>query len=196
MGPHPSLETFLLHSIRERKLRSCMRQVYAVRPSRAGDEGFVDDLACRVFAVYSRDARRAIRSILAEGVTETLVAELESLPVGFVVVQYEQLARDVGPWAKPTTARIQAIAVRPDVEGRGIGRRLLESAEEAARARSSRSLSLATGEKNARARRLFEAAGFVPLVRLTRYYAGGQTAVLMHRALIEGRLTGSANDVG
>jgi ribosomal-protein-alanine N-acetyltransferase len=156
-----------------------------VRPSHAGDGNFVHDLANRVFVTYSRDPLRAIQSILADRGTETLVAELDTLRVGFVVLQYEQLARDFGPWARPTAARINAIAVRPDVEGRGIGRRLLKSAEEAARARPSRSFSLATGERNTRARRLFEAEGFVPLARLEGYYAGGQTAVLMHKALID-----------
>lgn len=156
-----------------------------VRLSRAADAGFLHDLASRVFSAYSRDPRGAIRSILADRGAETLVAELDGLRAGFVVLQYEQLARDFGPWTKPTAARINAIAVRPDLEGRGIGRRLLESAEEAARARPSRSFSLATAERNTRARRLFEAGGFAPLACLERYYAGGQTAVLMHKALVE-----------
>ncbi len=157
----------------------------AVRRLRAGDEDFVHDLASRVFSAYSRDPRRAIRSILADGWTETLIAELEPLRVGFVVLQYEQLARDFGPWVKPMAARVNAIAVRPDVQGRRVGRRLLESAEEVARARSARSLSLATGEGNFRARRLFEARSFTPLARIERYYAGGQAAVLMYKALVD-----------
>jgi ribosomal protein S18 acetylase RimI-like enzyme len=156
----------------------------AVRPASAGDEDFAYDLASEVFSAYSRDARRAIGSILRDRETETLVAEIDSLRVGFVVLQYERLARDFGPWARPTVARINAIAVRPDAQGRGIGRRLLESSEKAALARSARSLSLATGEGNTRARRLFTAGGFVELARVERYYAGGQTALLMHRALL------------
>jgi ribosomal-protein-alanine N-acetyltransferase len=157
----------------------------AIRPSSLGDEEFVHDLASQVFSPYSRDARRAIRSILAERSTETLVAELDSVRVGFVVLQYEQLRRDFGPWVRPTAARLNAIAVCPRAHGRGVGRRLLEGAEEAARGRSSLSLSLATGESNTRARRLFEGGGFVQLVRVERYYAGGQTAILMHRTLID-----------
>jgi ribosomal protein S18 acetylase RimI-like enzyme len=156
-----------------------------IRPSCRGDDEFIHDLASRVFFAYSRDPRRAIRSILSERNSETLVAELDSLCVGFVVLQYEQLARDFGPWGRPTAARLNAIAVRPDAHGRGVGRRLLESAEEAARGRSSLSLSLATGERNTRARRLFEGGGFVRLARVERYYQGGQTALLMHRTLID-----------
>jgi ribosomal protein S18 acetylase RimI-like enzyme len=156
-----------------------------IRPASRGDEEFVHDLASRVFSAYSHDPRRSIESILAERGAETLVAELDSVRVGFVVLQYERLDRDFGPWVRPTAARINAIAVRPDAQGRGVGRRLLKSAEKAARARSSLSLSLATGERNWRARRLFEAGGFVPFTHIERYYAGGQAAVLMYRALID-----------
>jgi ribosomal protein S18 acetylase RimI-like enzyme len=156
-----------------------------IRAACRSDEEFVQDLASQVFSAYSRDPRRAIESILAERCTETLVAELDSLRVGFAVLQYEQLARDVGPWVRPTAARLDAIAVCPRVHGRGVGRRLLESAEEAARQRPSLSLSLATGERNMRARRLFEGGGFVQLARVERYYAGGQAAILMHRTLID-----------
>jgi ribosomal protein S18 acetylase RimI-like enzyme len=156
-----------------------------MRPSVDGDEGFVNELGSVAFSAYSYDPRRAMRSILAEHGTETLVAEVDSVRVGFVVLQYERLARDFGPWVRPTAARLNAIAVWPRVQGRGIGRRLLEGAEEAARRRSSRSLSLATAEGNTRARRLFVSGGFVQFARIEDYYAGGQTAVLMHRALID-----------
>jgi ribosomal-protein-alanine N-acetyltransferase len=156
-----------------------------IRASLREDEGFVHELATRAFAAYSNDPRRAIRSILAEPDTETLVAELDSLRVGFVALQYERLARDFGLWVRPTAARINAIAVWPQAQGRGVGRRLLESAEEAARRRSALSLSLATGEKNIRARRLFAAGGFTQFTHVERYYAGGQAAVLMLRSLID-----------
>ena len=156
-----------------------------MRPSVDGDEGFVNELGSVAFSAYSYDPRRAMRSILAEHGTETLVAEVDSVRVGFVVLQYERLARDFGPWVRPTAARLNAIAVCPHAHGRGVGRRLLESAEMVARRRPALSLSLATGERNTRARRLFVGAGFVQLARVDGYYAGGQTAILMHRALID-----------
>jgi ribosomal-protein-alanine N-acetyltransferase len=156
-----------------------------IRPGSPGDDEFVHDLGRLAFAAYAYDARRAMRSILAERGSETLVAEIDSLRVGFVVLQYEQLLRDFGPWVKPTAARINAIAVWPHAQRRGVGRRLLECAEKAARGRSSRSLTLATGENNTGARRLFGTAGFVEFARLEHYYAGDQTAVLMHRTLID-----------
>jgi len=155
-----------------------------VRPSRADDHAFVRALASGAFAAYSRDPSGTMSSILGEPGTETLLAELGSVRAGFVVLRYERLARDMGPWKRPTVARINAIAVAPDVRRLGVARSLLAHAEDAARARSARSLSLATAEKNIRARRVFEAAGFFPLARFERYYAGGQAAVWMCKPLL------------
>lgn len=155
-----------------------------IRPSRADDVDFVRTLASRAFAAYARDPARGVLSTRDEAGTEALIAELGSLRVGFVVLRHERLSRDFGPWTRPAVARIDAIAVRHDAQGRGIGRSLLDRAEVAARAQGARALSLATAEKNVQARRLFDATGFFTLLRVERYYAGGQAAVLMHKALI------------
>jgi ribosomal protein S18 acetylase RimI-like enzyme len=158
-----------------------------LRPWRAEDASFVVALAGSAFAAYSGDPSGTMLSILGEPGTEVFVAELGSLHAGFVVLRYERLGRDFGPLSRPWVARINAIAVSPEARRRGIGRALLARAEEAARARGARSLSLATGEANGRARRLFEATGFFPLARFERYYAGGQAAVWMLKALVETR---------
>jgi len=154
-----------------------------IRPAVAEDESFVRLLGSRSFGAYSRDPQRVMGAILADPRSEALVAEIGRTRVGFVVIQFSRLPRDFGPWVTPTVAHLDAIAVRSDAQGRGIGRELLESAEALARERSARSISLATGEKNLRARRLFEGSGFFPLARVDRYYAGGQPAVLMFRPL-------------
>jgi ribosomal protein S18 acetylase RimI-like enzyme len=154
-----------------------------VRPVVAGDEAFLLGLAQRVFFAYARDPSRTMRSVLAGRDAQVMVAEQDSTQVGFVALQLEPLGSDFGPWTRPLAARIEAIAVRSDAQGRGIGRRLLEHAEAAARARGARSLSLATGEKNARARHLFDSAGFMQLTVVEGYYARGQAAVLMLKAL-------------
>jgi ribosomal protein S18 acetylase RimI-like enzyme len=131
----------------------------------------------------SRDPSQTMRSVLAARDAWVLIAEQDSAPLGFVALQLEPLGRDFGPWTSPAAARIEAIAVRSDAQGRGIGRRLVRHAELAARAHGARSLSLATAEKNARARRLFDAAGFMSLTVVEAYYTRGQAAVLMLKAL-------------
>jgi len=158
-----------------------------VRPHRADDAPFLESLSERVFSVYSRHPAHvtAMASMSDDAHVITLVGELGRTRVGFVVVRFEQLARDFGPWSRPVLARLDAIAVRPDAQGRGIGRALLASAEEAARARSARTLSLMTAEANAPARALFESAGFFGLLRIERAYERGQRAVTMMKPLLD-----------
>jgi ribosomal protein S18 acetylase RimI-like enzyme len=55
---------------------------------------------------------------------------------------------------------IHDLAVLPEHRGRGIGRLLLEAVEMAARKRSCSRVTLEVQENNARARRVYEAAGF------------------------------------
>ncbi|MFJ6380378.1 GNAT family N-acetyltransferase [Kitasatospora sp. NPDC092039] len=57
--------------------------------------------------------------------------------------------------------QIQGLAVDGTVRGRGIGRRLVEAACEAARAEGARKMSLRVLGWNAPARRLYESCGFV-----------------------------------
>jgi hypothetical protein len=155
-----------------------------LRLATAGDEGFVQDLASEVFFAYSLDARRAIQSILRDRGTETLVADINSLHAGFVVLQYERLARDFGPWARPTVARVNAIAVRTDAHGRGIVDAFWKAPkrrrEDGWLGRSRLRQTRETPGPDVSSRQ----GGFVELARLERYYTGGQTALLMYRALM------------
>lgn len=155
----------------------------ALRPRQKDDDAFLDTLSARVFAAYSTNPRVVTRSIVDEEGAETVIAEMGRTRVGFVVVRFEALARDFGPWTKPVLGRIDAIAVRPDAQGRGIGRALLDRVEEMAHARSARSLSLMTAETNLRARRLFEAQGFRRFFRIERAYINEQRAVAMIKSL-------------
>jgi len=154
-----------------------------VRPKRATDDEFVLGLSQRVFAAYSRDPLASMHGMLEERGAEAAVAQLGRARVGFVLLGYERLARPFGPWQRPVVARLNAIAVRPDAEGRGIGRALLASAEEMARAAGAVSIWLLTAENNVRARRLFESGGFLPLVRAPTAYARGQAGITMFRLL-------------
>lgn len=58
------------------------------------------------------------------------------------------------------SAHLEAIAVAQNAEGRGIGKALLQAAEAAARERGARSMSLHVFASNARARRVYERAGY------------------------------------
>jgi GNAT superfamily N-acetyltransferase len=78
------------------------------------------------------------------------IAELDGKPVGAVTL------RDVGDGM----ARLGHLALRPEARGSGTGRRLFESAVEAARAAGYERLELVTFEELEAARELYRRAGF------------------------------------
>ena len=155
-----------------------------IRKACAADAAFVVALGARAFAIYAHDARASTRGMLAHRATEAGVAEVDGVPIGFVLVDVTALGRPFGPWARPAIARIDAIAVDSAWRTRGVGRKLLVWAEANARARGACVLSLNTATQNAPARRLFRAYGFEPLARIGRIYAGGRAAVAMSKPLL------------
>ncbi len=80
-------------------------------------------------------------------------------------------------------ARLNAIGVHPELQGRGVGRFLLEHAEAVARDEGAVSLTLMTADTNVRARRLFTSAGFQIMLTLDQAYARGQRGILMSKPL-------------
>ena len=165
------------------------------RPRDASDDDFILRLSDRVFSPYSRRPMGAMASMLAEDGALTMVAEARGheLPdadpvgperrAGFFVVAVKRLGKRFGPWDDPATAHLNAIGVRADLRGRGVGRFLLVNALAAARGRGAVCLALMTAETNTRARRLFVAGGFVTLLALDHAYAKGQRGILMMKPL-------------
>ncbi|MFG1879292.1 GNAT family N-acetyltransferase [Sphaerisporangium sp. NPDC049003] len=105
-----------------------------------------------------QDARgRRKRFARADGTTLDLVAEDAGAVVGWLAMGP---CRDAD--ARPGDGEIYALYVRPDVIGTGAGRTLARAALRAAGERSYRRLLLWVLEANARARRFYGSAGFVP----------------------------------
>jgi ribosomal protein S18 acetylase RimI-like enzyme len=154
-----------------------------LRPKRPTDDGFIYKLSNRIFAPYSMHPIASMTSMLGEEGSLAMVAVQGAAPVGFFVLGFERLEKSFGPWRRPTLARLNAIGVEPDLHGRGVGRFLLDHAEELARAEGAVSITLMTAETNARARRLFSASGFAQLLVLQRAYARGQRGVVMTKVL-------------
>jgi ribosomal protein S18 acetylase RimI-like enzyme len=79
------------------------------------------------------------------------------------------------------------LAVLPTFRNRGLGRRLLERAEETARAERRRGMSLIVADANAGARRLYERAGYREAARRPMVKEGwsgeGREWVLLTRPL-------------
>jgi ribosomal-protein-alanine N-acetyltransferase len=80
-------------------------------------------------------------------------------------------------------AEILTLAVTGAARGRGLGRALLAAALESARAAGAARMFLEVGARNAPARALYAAAGFAEAGRRARYYADGDDALVLSRAL-------------
>jgi ribosomal protein S18 acetylase RimI-like enzyme len=154
-----------------------------IRPMQADDYDFVVTLSSDVFGAYTWDPVASTLGMLDEPDAAAAVAELDREPLGFVIVQFERFKRDMGPWKRPVLAHLDAIAVRPELFGRGIGRRLLTHAEELARLRGAVSLSLLTARNNTRARTLFASSGFMAVAPILRAYARRQGGIAMLKPL-------------
>jgi ribosomal protein S18 acetylase RimI-like enzyme len=149
-----------------------------IRPASPADFSFIRRLAVRVFS-YLGDYGRIIPDWLSHDGVLSFVAEESGRPMGFTMIGYYRLDGDAHGYA----ADLLAIAVSPEAQHRGLGRRLLDHAIATARAARRRlpvrELRLSVAEPNQRARRLFVSAGFLDVPGDHGYYEGGQRALHM-----------------
>lgn len=141
------------------------------RLRRAGDDAFIVALGALAFGEYSLQAPE--HSLAMARRFPTVIALRGDQPVGFAIVQL----RGSGD------AALQAIAVAETERGRGVGRRLLATAEALAAQRGARCLRLQTAEANAAALELFRKRGFAIERKLPAYYRGVYDAVSMVKQL-------------
>ena len=74
---------------------------------------------------------------------------------------------------------IKDLAVRPDAQGEGLGRRLLRAALSELAAAGASVVKLEVRESNHRAQTLYGDEGFRPARRIPRYYGDGEAAFVM-----------------
>ena len=154
----------------------------AVRRAGADDSAFVLSLAYQAFAVYgSYDSY--MEDWLRDDAVRTHVAELDGRRAGFfMVTSYED---DEHPGRH--VADLVAIAVAPELQSRGIGKRLLDDAVRVARSLEPTvsEMWLVVAEGNSRAQRFFARHGF-RRGRGVGVYPAGQRALRMFRPIGEG----------
>lgn len=140
--------------------------------------------AARIVAVldsYASDPRGGSQP-LPERVKQTLVEQLEAHPMCTVLLAFDAgnaVGLLVGFWGLSTFAArpllyVHDLAVVPGQRGRGVGRALLNAAEQQARARGCCKLTLEVQDDNTPARQLYERFGF----RDVRYGDSGPTRFL------------------
>jgi ribosomal protein S18 acetylase RimI-like enzyme len=135
------------------------------------DDAFIARLGAGAFAEYTRDPERSIVAMASR--MHTLVAWAGKSRAGFAMV--EMLPNG--------DAHLAAISVVEDLRGLGVGRKLLDAAESVARSWNARKLVLATAAANLGALDLFLRAGYESVERMRRYYARGQDALRLEKAL-------------
>jgi len=132
-----------------------------LRPARPGDENFLkslyastrDDLrAAPMFEILLEMQWRAQRAGYRQDfpAADDTIVEVDGAPLGRLLVE-----RSLQPW------RIVDLALLPAARGRGIGAAVLAALQERAGAAGA-ALELTVRHDNARARRLYLAAGFLP----------------------------------
>jgi len=160
-----------------------------IRAARWGDKAFLAALSVEAFSRYAASPARSLARMLEMGTT--LVAEHslagKPVPLGFVVIEVSTRHAAVAEFREPRLAHLSAIAVGPAARGCGIGRQLLEAAEDGAREQGAISMSLLTAKSNVAARALFESAGYSPILPIADVYKDEQDGIRMLKSLTLGR---------
>lgn len=122
-----------------------------------------------------RLSERNLRHLIQKAHGRTLVAVDEHDRVdGYVTVLFNR---------GTSLARLYSIAVAPSRSGRGVGRALLDAAEEAAAEDGNALMRLEVRVDNLSARRFYEKCGYDPFAISTEYYEDGVDALRMEKAL-------------
>lgn len=101
-----------------------------------------------------------------------LVATRGEWVVGYVV-------SDVMPNYGRDLGHIKDLAVHPEAQGEGLGRRLLDRALFSLAVDGATLVKLEVRESNGRAKSLYSSVGFEPMRRVPRYYEDGEAALVM-----------------
>ncbi|MGI6852870.1 GNAT family N-acetyltransferase [Mesorhizobium sp. 1B3] len=120
-----------------------------------------------------RISRRSFQRLLGRGSCALLVARSEIGLLGYCLVLFREGA---------SAARLYSIAVN-GAGGAGLGRALLQAAEQAALLRGKKRLRLEVREDNNRARHLYERNGYRYIGTKQDYYADGMPALRYEKQL-------------
>ncbi len=145
----------------------------AVRPATAGDTRFIQQLSVVAFGEYDPNAVRTTAHMMLDTHAQTLVAARDREQLGFVILHR----------SSPGGLAVNAIAVTPSERGKRVGQRLMQAAEQYARARGISRITLATAQANLAALDLFLRAGFVITDRTTMRYWRGQPACKLEKRI-------------
>lgn len=144
-----------------------------IRAALAAD---IDALVAIENTAFSTDriSRRSFRLLIENDTAAVLAADRGTGPLGYCVVLYRRGS---------AVARLYSIATAADVAAQGIGRILLEAAEDAAYENDRLILRLEVREDNPRAIALYEKNGYRRIGQEPDYYEDGATALRYEKML-------------
>ncbi|MBP7865344.1 MAG: GNAT family N-acetyltransferase [Acidobacteria bacterium] len=148
-----------------------------VRRATLDDLGVILDIenACFAEEAYPADY---FQFLFAQRGCEVWLAEDEGgVPAGTLILVF------AGSPHHRLECRIGSLAVRPEAQGKGLGRRLMGFAEERARRRPANRIRLEVRSENRRAIRLYESLGFRRIRPLPHYYGFGRHGILFMKLL-------------
>ena len=144
-----------------------------VRPASTCDLDTLLALEHHVFT-HDRLSRRSLRNFLTSRHASLIVAEADGRIGGYALILFRPGS---------LIARLYSILVAPGIDRRGLGRRLLAAAEDAALARDCILMRLEVDERNTRALSLYRQAGYRQIGRQPGYYEDGGTALRLEKGL-------------
>lgn len=144
-----------------------------LRRARAGDLEALVALEQASFAGDRMSARQWRRHIASQRAIVIVASEGGHL-LG-AALAFVHAAHDI--------ARLYSLATAEDARGRGIGDRLVEAVERAARVAGRRRLRLEVREDNTPAQRLYEGRGYRRIGRRTGYYEDGEDALRYEKVI-------------
>lgn len=149
-----------------------------IRKSIPDDLDFLEKLETSCFPEFQQSTSRAIRYSIASPFQKVVIAEIsegkEKKRVGSAVLYI---------YAK--TLRIFSIAVLPGLQGKGIGKKLLDYAIDLARSGKIGRISLEVRKNDLKVIRFYENAGFKFTDELPDYYMKGENGIRMSLQLDE-----------
>lgn len=118
--------------------------------------------------------------ILADQLSVVYIAEVDGLPVGYVVCIFQDRPENAYTYARRTLF-IDQIGVAPAYQRQGVGRALINAVVERAQAENCQFVSLTTWAFNQNAHRFFEEQGFAFAMHRMDVYLSRETVTGMEQ---------------
>ena len=144
-----------------------------IRPADLQDLNALVELENASFSV-DRLSRRSFRHMLTKGRADTLVDEVDGVIRGYVMVLYNM---------GTSLARLYSIAVHPQHRGKGLGRALLQAAEQAAVGNDCVSMRLEVRRDNEDTIELYKRMGYRQFGQYDDYYEDHMAALRFDKSL-------------